>query len=100
MSLHSENGLYVVAEFRDDGALEISGQDLSGAMGWEEYEYVITVLPDDLPTLAAALGGQPGADVMEIIYAKRRVIMARGEEAWLRDHGIPTEFCSRIEPAG
>ncbi|NYG07800.1 hypothetical protein BJ986_002287 [Phycicoccus badiiscoriae] len=68
--------------------------------GWDEYEYVITVLPEDPTTLAATLCGHPGADVMEILYAKRSEAHSprRGKMAPGPRH--TTEFWSRIEPGG
>lgn len=73
------------------GALVFSGQDTAHLDG---YEYSITVPADQFAALRRALGAGPTADVVELVCRHVDTIMARGERAWLDDHGIDRQFTS------
>jgi len=77
--------------YTDGGELVFIGYDRVYLDG---YEYEITVAPDQFDTLRGALGGQPGADVVDLVCAHVDVIMARGERSWLEDRGIECGFVS------
>ena len=82
-----------------DGALTISGQDLSsGLYSLAEYEYALTVKAADVDQVVSALGGAPGADVLALLHANAETILRVGEKRWLEEHYIPATFWSRIEP--
>lgn len=57
------------------GDLVFEGQDLGDGVervfgpGCREYEWTETVRAADVPLLAAALGGEPGADVLALLAA-------------------------------
>lgn len=91
VSLWSKNGLYVDATLQDSGALVFNGQHLRH--GWE-YEYSLTVRPDAVPVVVAALGGEPGVDVLALLRANAEFIVRRGEKSWLDSIGITPEFWS------
>jgi len=75
----------------DNGELVFNGADRAYLDG---YEYQITVEPDQFDKLRAALGAEPGADVVDLVCAHAEVIMARGERSWLTDRGIESGFIS------
>jgi hypothetical protein len=91
----SRNGLQVDASVNDDGTLVISGQDLQ-TFGDDEYEYALTVARDDVPKVAAALGGAPGDDVIALLVASAEDIINIGELTWLRSIGVEPAFWSRL----
>ena len=86
--------LCVWIEIRKDGDLLLSGQDLGGFMGADEYEYFITVHPEDFPTIRAALGGSPDEDIVELMCAHADVITSVGEATWLKGLGITYDFAN------
>ncbi|PZS28326.1 MAG: hypothetical protein DLM58_17225 [Pseudonocardiales bacterium] len=90
----SSNGLYVDASVGADGSLHISGQDLRSFD--DEYEYELTVAPDDVPRVIAGLGGGPGGDVVELLVGHAEDIVNVGELTWLRSLGIEPDFWSRL----
>ena len=75
----------------DGGELVFNGWDRVYLDG---YEYSITVEPDQFDRLRAALGAEPGSDVVELVCAHADEIMARGERSWLQDRGIECGFIS------
>lgn len=86
---------------RDNGALRIEGQDLGDGVeqaignGIREYEWLTEVAPEDVPKLADALGGDPAADILEVI---RRTCLAEPArlEHTIRAAGIKPRFWSRM----
>lgn len=83
------DGLAVWGRRSPDGGFEIEGQHLgAGAIvGKDDYEYIITVAPADLPRLAAALGTTD--DGVEAAWKLHEdAIVRRGERMWLALHGI------------
>ena len=77
--------------YADGGELVFNGDDRVYLDG---YEYSITVEPDQFDRLRAALGAEPGADVVDLLCAHADEIMARGERSWLADRGIECGFIS------
>lgn len=77
---------------RDDGKLLISGQDLGGVAGTSEYEYFITVEPQDFGTIREALDGAADADIVELMCAHAPMIFSAGELTWLEGLGINADF--------
>jgi hypothetical protein len=75
--------------YDDTGALVFSGADKQYLDG---YEYTITVAPDQFDRLRRALGADADADVGDLVSARAGEIMARGERAWLDEHGIQCAF--------
>jgi hypothetical protein len=93
--LRARDGLYADVERTPDGGLVIRGQDLH-TFGDNEYEYTLTVRPEDVPTLVAALGGQPKDDVVELLVAHSEDIFRQGESTWLDSIGVRAKFWSRL----
>jgi hypothetical protein len=85
-------------EFRDDGSVAILGQDLGGApqdfWGCREYEFARHVAAADVPALRQALGVSAGGDLLAAIA--ERFTRSADLEAFIKEHGIPSEFWSRI----
>lgn len=76
------------------GALRLSGQDFCGFAGTTEYEYFITVQPDDFATIRTALHESPDADIIEAMCAQADMIFAMGEATWLKSLGITFGFAN------
>lgn len=66
----------------DSGALVFSGEDR------DDYEYEVTVAPDQFDVLRAALGGDPTEDVVDLVCRRVDAIMPMGEARWLDEHKI------------
>lgn len=100
MTLWARDGLTVAATMADDGALVISGQDLRAesffGSGNAEYEYALTVDADGVRRIVAALGGQTGDDVLELLRANGDNLVTTGEMTWLRAIGIEPKFWSHL----
>jgi hypothetical protein len=98
VSLCSDDQVYVDVEQEADGGIVFVGQDLNphNAYGGLEYEYRISVDADDIPTLAAALGGTSGEDILDLLRAHREQITRTGELKWVRGLGVAPEFWSHV----
>ena len=79
-----------------DGSVRLSGQDLGGFLGFDEYEYWITVQSSDFPRIRDALGATPDADVVDLLCANADMIYSRGERTWFESIGTTPEFFSYI----
>ena len=95
-------GLTVTLERTERGGWRIVGQHLgSAAPGGAEYEYALSIVVDDVPTFAAALGVDSlRSDPAEIVAAwndQVQQIVRGGEKRWLERHHIPHGFSSRVE---
>ena len=86
-----DNGLVIRVRLTEDGDLQFAGQDLKPPFG-DEYEYWITVPAKDVPTIIAALDGQPGDDVLELVARDAASIVRQGERAWVKSLGIDPGF--------
>ena len=84
----SKNRLYVDAVLTDGGDLVFEGQDLNGWLGYAEYEYWVNAPASLVPRVVAALGGEPGEDVLGLLAAHADEVVTRGESTWLRSIGI------------
>jgi len=87
-----ERGTLCVWIESEPESLRFSGQDLAGAAGADEYEFWITVKAQDFPTILAALGAAPDADVAEVLCAHTEEIFGVGEFTWLKSIGIEPGF--------
>lgn len=97
VNIWSANQLFVDVDLGQDGSLRIQGQDLNPANPFGgEYEYAMTVRPADVPLIVAALGGEPGADVLALMREHARAIVGQGESRFLKGLGIDYEFWSRV----
>jgi hypothetical protein len=100
VTLWAADGLHVWARSVPGRGLEISGQDLRGAAffgpGVSEYEYAFTISPADVPTVVAALGGDPGSDVLDVLASRGAELVKAGESRWLAAQGITPDFWSRV----
>jgi hypothetical protein len=72
-----------------EGRLRLSGQDFGGFMGTSEYEYDITVEPEQFAAIRLALGVPADADIVDAMCANADEIYTRAETTWLAEHGIP-----------
>ena len=79
-----------------DGRLRLTGQDLGGAMGSDEYEYFVTVEPEHFDAIRAALGAEPDADIIDTMCAHAKTIFMKGETTWLDSVDVPHEFANYI----
>jgi hypothetical protein len=98
VNLWNENRLHVDATLHPDGTLRFEGHDLTpdNLWGGNEYEYVLTVRPADVPRVVAALDGEPGADVLALLKAHARLVVGKGESRFLKSCGIEYGFWSRV----
>jgi hypothetical protein len=86
----------------DDGSVRIDGQDLGSAVesimggGIREYEWSWTIAGADVPAAIAALGGNPGGDVIGLL--RRWESSNRGQDPgrFLKDAGVPMGFWSHF----
>ncbi|QYJ05404.1 hypothetical protein KUV85_06910 [Nocardioides panacisoli] len=95
--LHHAGTLTVWADYDDQGALLITGQDIGGLPGIREYAYVLVIPAAAFPLLRTALDAPSDVDVRTLATAYGPVLAGGGEIAWLDEHGIPYEFTSRID---
>jgi hypothetical protein len=95
VTLWDRDHLHIWAEITNGSRLRIAGQDLRPppAMGGE-YEYFLTVEPEDIPRVVAALGGAKGDDVLPLLEANGEMIYHAGEQTWLKSLGIEPGFFS------
>lgn len=96
VTLYDRDALHVSATVLEDGGLRIEGQDLSGIMGTEEIEYVLTVEATDLPRLVSALDTTADQLLTELAAHGDDIVTHR-ESAWLKEHGIRFTLWTRRE---
>jgi len=79
--------------YNDAGELEFYG-DEDAFMGDDghNYQYWITVAPDQFDKLRATLDADPATDVVDRVCGHVAQIMSRGERSWLDHHGIERGF--------
>lgn len=64
----NETSHFLDATLEHDGRVVFAGQNLGpAASGDGEDEYWYTVAPEDVPSLVAALGGEPGDDPIDLL---------------------------------
>jgi hypothetical protein len=91
---------HLSVSLHDDGALRIDGHDLGDGVerafgaGIREYEWITEIAAADLPRLVAALGGAPGAAILELIRT-RCLVDPAFLEASIKQAGITPRFWSR-----
>ena len=83
------------------GDLVIEGQDLGPAVegfwGGSEYEWIISIRAEDVPTYLRALGGHGDThDPLEFLSARYREDARCVSKSFLDGHGIPCQFWSRV----
>ena len=78
----------------EDGSLRLSGQDLGGGLGVDEYEYWITVHPQDFARIREALGAEPDVNIEDLMCANAKMIHSCGELTWLRAIGVVPDFAN------
>jgi hypothetical protein len=65
------SSLHMTADIDADGSLRIEGHDLGPVTRIisddGEYEYCYRINASDLPAAVAALGGEPGTDVLDLL---------------------------------
>ena len=100
VTLWARDSLNVGAEVLPDGSLVITGQDLRAdhlfGPGSGEYEYALTILPEDVRRVILALGGEDGDDVLALLAAHGDDVVSAGEMSWLRGIGVEPQFWSHI----
>ena len=89
------NQRFLCAYVDADGALHIDGQDLGPATAPPshdgEYEWFDTIQPEHLPRLIELLGGEPGADILDLLAKRYTGAGVAAFERILRKSGIPVE---------
>ena len=98
---YEHNAYNLWARLGDEGSLVIEGQDLGATAedfwGSPEYEWSLTVAPEALPRLVAALGGTPGEDdPLDLLAARYRDEERYATRTFLEEVGVPFEFWSRV----
>lgn len=84
------------------GALVVEGQDLGPGVtrvfgeGITEYEWTHTVAADQVPALIAALGGDEGADVLDLLAGGAAGRQGENLGGVLRSHAVPYRVWSRL----
>jgi hypothetical protein len=77
-------------------ALRIEGQDMGPVTGLVspdgEYEYCYTVMAENFPALIAALGGEPGDDILGLLEERWSGGNAYRLGRVLRESGVAYEF--------
>jgi len=68
------------------------GPQVAAVFGGSEYEFWRTIRAVHLAALTRALGGQPGADVAQLV--RQRFESDVDLNQFAEAHGIPTEFSS------
>jgi hypothetical protein len=92
------SALYMSAQLRADGGLDIMGHDRGpitehiSPSGDYEWHYVVAAT--DLPAAVAVLGGEPGADVLELRQRRWSGPASYKLESTLRESGIKYKFWS------
>ena len=86
-TMFDRDKLHVDATLRG-GELLISGQDLNGFLGQDEYEYFVTIPATEFPAIREALGASTTADVVSLMVAHGEPIVTSGEQKWFTEHGI------------
>lgn len=92
------SSLYMNAKLGADGSLDIMGHDLGpvtesiSPSGECEWHYVVAA--EDLPAAVAALGGEPGADVLDLLLQCCSGPASHNLGPTLRGNGIKYEFWS------
>jgi hypothetical protein len=98
----SAHGSYHLrAHLLDGGSLVIEGQDLGAApesfWGSREYEWTLSVPPEQVPGLVSALGGTPGDDdPLELLAARFRQDERCASRSFLEEAGVAFGFWSRV----
>ncbi|HUG47917.1 MAG TPA: hypothetical protein VMP67_05840, partial [Candidatus Limnocylindria bacterium] len=73
---YGDSAYYLRAYLRTDGMLVIEGHDLGETTrrfwGSGEYEWTIAIAKEQLPALVDTLGGQAGADALELLSTRYR----------------------------
>ncbi len=86
-TMFDRNTLHVDATL-SDGDLVISGHDLNGPPGQDEYEYFITIPASQFPAVREALWASTTADVVSLMVDHGEQIVTSGERNWFTEHGI------------
>lgn len=95
---HREDGneRHLRARIKDDGSLEIEGQDFGPATSMVspdgEYEWWETIAPQYLPQLVALLGGEPGEPILDLLVNRYTGDRSYDFEARLRAATFPIEL--------
>lgn len=94
-TLYSKGSLSVRLVERSDGGLTFEGHDLeSDFHDGDEYEYWISVPPQQLGRLRTALRAPGDADLFNLLSVVGGDIVGSGEMRWLRTNGVEFEFAS------
>ena len=95
------NAYFLNASIGDDGVLVIEGHDLGNApaqfWGSSEYEWEISIAPENVPAFVAVLGGTTGTDdPLDLLAARFAEDERCASAAYLDEHGIAFRFWSRV----
>ncbi|BBX27418.1 hypothetical protein [Mycolicibacterium alvei] len=97
---HREDGswLNLDAYLDSNGTLRIVGQDLGAVTEFissdGEYEYFYTIAAEDVPALVNALGGQPGADVLDVLARNWSGDASYGVGRTIESSGVKYHFAN------
>lgn len=89
------NAYFLDATVERDGSLSLSGQDLGPTVSYDgEYEYWYAVAAEDVPALVIALGGEPGADILDLLESRWSGDAAAGLGSAIKASGVEHKFTS------
>ncbi|WKG04656.1 hypothetical protein [Mycolicibacterium sp. HK-90] len=97
---HREDGsrLDLDVYLDSSGTLRIVGQDLGAVTECissdGEYEYFYTIAAEDVPALLHALGGQPGADVLDVLASNWSGDASYGLGRTIESSGVKHHFAN------
>ncbi len=98
VSLRSErcpggNSYFLAATLEQDGVLTLRGQNLGPDVSYDgEYEYWYTVKAESVADMVIALGGEPGADIIDLLEKRWSGDAATGLGKAIERSGVRYEF--------
>jgi hypothetical protein len=92
---------YLAARRRDDGGVLIEGHDLGRGVeafgpGFSEYEWSWVIGLDVVPAALAALGGQAGDDLLQLLRTWSIDHGGVDPGSHLKNSGVPVGFWSHV----
>ncbi|KHO22995.1 hypothetical protein QQ25_07080 [Mycolicibacterium setense] len=97
---HREDGswLNLDAYLDSNGTLRIVGQDLGAVTEFispdGEYECYYTIAAEDVPALTNALGGQPEADILDVLARNSSGDASYGLDRTIESSGVKYQFAN------
>jgi hypothetical protein len=92
---------HLAASWAEDGGVLIEGHDLGRGVeafgpGFSEYEWGWIIRPDAVAAALAALGGQAGDDLLQLLRTWSIDHGGKDPGSHLKDSGVPVGFWSHV----